>query len=36
MISPHHSLPPFDFAAAGLISAKNSYETKTNDMFESV
>lgn len=29
MMSPHPSLPPFDFAAAGLITVTNSFETKT-------
>ena len=36
MISPHPSLPPFDFAAAGLISVTNSFYTKTKEMFESI
>ena len=33
MISPHPSLPPFDFAAAGLIAVTNSFQTKTKHMF---
>jgi hypothetical protein len=28
MISPHPSLPPLDFAAAGLIAVTNSFKTK--------
>lgn len=33
MMSPHPSLPPFDFAAAGLIAVTNSFWTKTPQMF---
>eukprot|EP01004_Peranema_trichophorum_P004302 NODE_3234_length_1391_cov_92.196372_g2810_i0.p2 GENE.NODE_3234_length_1391_cov_92.196372_g2810_i0~~NODE_3234_length_1391_cov_92.196372_g2810_i0.p2 ORF type:complete len:145 (-),score=21.30 NODE_3234_length_1391_cov_92.196372_g2810_i0:344-778(-) len=29
MVSPHPSLPPFDFAAAGMVTVTNSFETKT-------
>lgn len=29
MVSPHPSLPPLDFAAAGLITVTNSFATKT-------
>lgn len=36
MVSPHPSLPPFDFAAAGLITLTNSFATKTEQMFKSV
>ena len=36
MISPHPSLPPLDFAAAGLITVTNSYETKTKELFLSI
>ena len=31
MISPHPSLPPFDFAAAGMVVVTNSFETKTQE-----
>ena len=30
MLSPHPSLPPFDFASAGLVTVTNSMETKTS------
>jgi len=33
MVSPHPSLPPFDFAAAGLTTLTNSFATKTEEMF---
>jgi len=36
MISPHPSLPPFDFSAAGLITVTNSFRTKTKEMFRRV
>ena len=36
MVSPHPSLPPFDFAAAGLVTLTNSFATKTQDMFTKV
>jgi len=36
MISPHPSLPPFDFASAGLITVTNSFKTKTADVFHDV
>eukprot|EP01036_Dinobryon_divergens_P023926 gene23926-32324_t len=36
MISPHPSLPPFDFAAAGLITVTNSFRTKTVEHFRNV
>jgi hypothetical protein len=36
MISPHPSLPPFDFAAAGLITVTNSFRTKTVEHFLNV
>jgi hypothetical protein len=36
MVSPHPSLPPFDFAAAGPITLTNSFATKTEQMFKSV
>ena len=36
MASPHPSLPPFDFAAAGLVTLTNSFATKTQDMFNKV
>jgi len=36
MISPHPSLPPFDFAAAGLITVTNSFLTKTAGLFRNV
>lgn len=29
MVSPHTSLPPLDFAAAGLVTVTNSFKTKT-------
>ena len=29
MVSPHPSLPPFDFVAAGLVTVTNSFGTKT-------
>ena len=34
MISPHPSLPPFDFAAAGIVTVTNSFLTKTIQSFE--
>ncbi|CAF2071374.1 unnamed protein product [Rotaria magnacalcarata] len=36
MVSPHPSLPPLDFAAAGLITVTNSFETKTAESFKKV
>ena len=36
MLSPHPSLPPFDFAAAGLIAVTNSFETKTMKSFQNI
>ena len=33
MISPHPSLPPLDFSAAGLVAVTNSFATKTLDSF---
>ena len=36
MISPHPSLPPFDFAAAGCVTVTNSFETKTQESFDKV
>ena len=36
MVSPHPSLPPFDFAAAGLVTLTNSFATKTQAMFAKV
>ena len=36
MISPHPSLPPLDFAAAGLITVTNSFETKTKELLLSI
>jgi hypothetical protein len=36
MMSPHPSLPPFDYAAAGLIAVTNSFWTKTREMFLNV
>lgn len=34
MISPHPSLPPLDFAAAGLVSVTNSFATKIKASFD--
>ena len=36
MISPHPSLAPFDFVAAGMIVVTNSFETKTQDSFRNI
>lgn len=36
MVSPHPSLPPFDFVSAGLVTVTNSFETKTEEMFHDV
>ena len=36
MVSPHPSLPPFDFAAAGLVTVTNSFATKTPALLEEV
>lgn len=36
MISPHPSLPPFDFAAAGLIAVTNTFETKNAESFRNI
>lgn len=36
MISPHPSLPPLDFAAAGLVTVTNSFATKTEASFARV
>jgi len=36
MISPHPSLPPFDFASAGLITVTNSFLTKDAASFQNV
>ena len=36
MISPHPSLPPFDFAAAGLVTVTNSFRTKTAALFDAI
>jgi hypothetical protein len=36
MISPHPSLAPFDFAAAGMIVVTNSYETKKQKSFDEI
>lgn len=36
MISPHPSLPPFDFARAGLIAVTNTFKTKTEESFKNV
>ncbi len=33
MISPHPSLAPFDFAAAGMVVVTNSFETKNQESF---
>ena len=36
MISPHPSLAPFDFAAAGMVVVTNSFETKTQESFDEI
>ena len=36
MISPHPSLAPFDFAAAGMIVVTNAYETKSQKSFSDI
>lgn len=36
MVSPHPSLPPLDFAAAGMITVTNSFATKTASVLEKV
>jgi len=36
MVSPHPSLPPLDFAAAGLVAVTNSFATKTEASFARV
>lgn len=36
MISPHPSLPPLDFAAAGLVTVTNSFETKDEESLKAV
>jgi hypothetical protein len=36
MISPHPSLPPLDFSAAGLVSVTNVFATKTQADFDRI
>ncbi len=36
MISPHSSLAPLDFAAAGMVVVTNSFETKTQESFDKI
>jgi hypothetical protein len=36
MISPHPSLPPLDFSAAGLVSVTNLFATKTQADFDRI
>jgi hypothetical protein len=36
MISPHPSLPPFDFARAGIVTVTNAFATKTQAEFDNV
>jgi hypothetical protein len=36
MISPHPSLAPLDFAAAGMIVVTNSFETKNQKSFDEI
>lgn len=36
MSSPHPSLPPLDFAAAGVVTVTNAFETKTDEMFSDI
>jgi len=36
MVSPHPSLPPLDFAAAGLVTVTNTFGTKTQEAFSRV
>jgi len=36
MISPHSSLAPLDFAAAGMVVVTNSFETKTQESFDEI
>ena len=36
MLSPHLSLPPLDFAAAGLITLTNNFRTKDENMLQRI
>ena len=36
MISPHPSLAPLDFAAAGMVVVTNSFETKNQKSFDQI